>query len=792
MYKKIVLFVGLLLLASANVFGQISDDQVLIEAKRYKEAGMSQTQIFQELTKKGVSMAQLQRIRAKYEGSDFNVSPVTTIKDNTQGIRSEMNDVTSVAKTIDNNPQENMPKPMRVFGYDFFSQSSLTFAPNMNMPTPANYILGPGDEIIIDVWGDSELNVNTVIAPDGYINVSGLGRIEVSGMSVEQATARIRDAFSNIYSDLDSSDPYTFLAVSVGNTRTIKVNVMGEVVRPGTFTLTSFATAFHALYSAGGPNDIGSLRNIQVFRNGRAVETIDLYDYLMDGNNMKDINLKDGDIVKVNPYGILAQIKGEVKRPMRYEMREDETLNDLIRFAGGFAGKAFKKNVSLDRKGDDGMESFTVNSSQYKHFNLKDGDIVEVGDILNEYSNSIEITGAVYRPGKYAIGSEVQTLKDLLKIAQGTTGDAYLYRALLYRENEDLTTTVESIDLVALMSNKVPDIKLKKNDRLYVPSVLNLEDSYTVYVGGQVRNPGEYSYADNLSVEDIILRAGGLTEAASTARVDVYRRIKDPSGITTSSSTSEVFNLSLKDGLMTKDVKEFTLKPYDQVVVRKSPSYEVQENIYVQGEVLFAGQYAKKSKDERLSSIIERAGGLKDNAYIKGAKLMRRLTEEEKARALQAIEASTKVEKDSTMLETGPNFSTQYVGINLEKALENPGGDDDLILQAGDVLTIPTYSGTVKISGGVLYPNTVTYKKGMSLYGYVKQAGGYSRLAMKNKPYVVYMNGKVSAGRWAKIEPGCEIIVPEKPDREPMSVQSILGMTTSVATLAMVLLNIFK
>lgn len=796
MQRKITLIASLFLLVCSTLFAQMSDEQVVREAKQHQEAGMSQSQIFQELTRKGVTTAQLRRIQASMGSQSV---PSSAQDATTEGTRTDAFDSGTFINEREPDPQDALPRSQRVFGHDFFTRSNLTFAPNMNMPTPANYLLGPGDEIIIDVWGDSELNLKSTITPDGYIRVSGLGRISVSGMTVEQATSRIRRDFSDIYSDLNSPTPHTFLGVSVGNTRTIKVNVMGEVVQPGTYTLTSFASAFHALYAAGGPNSIGSLRTIQVFRNGKAIRTIDLYDYLMDGNSMNDITLTDGDIIKVNTYGVLAQITGQIKRPMKYEMRGDESLDDLVRYAGGFSGKAYKSNVLVDRQGTTGMESFTVNDNQYAYFHLHDGDVIRVGDILDDYSNAVTIEGAVDRPGKYAIGEELRTLKDLINIAQGTRGDAYLYRALLYREKEDLTSTVESINLLALMENRVDDIVLRKNDRLFVPSVMGLEEDFTVFVGGEVRNPGEYTFASNLSVEDIILQAGGLNESASTARVDVYRRIKRPSSTIATNETGEEYSFSLKDGLMTSEIKSFTLEPFDQVVVRRSPNYEEQQNIFVNGEVLFEGRYAKKYKDERLSSFIERAGGFTEEAYIRGARLRRRLTEEEIERSREALEASVKIDRDSTFLEEGEqemDISTQFVGIDLERAMRNRGGEDDIILREGDVLTIPGYTGTVKISGGVLYPNTVTYKKGMKLGDYVKQAGGHSRLAIKSKPYVVYMNGKVAAGKGAKIEPGCEIIVPEKPDREPLSTQAVVSLSTTIAstlaTVTLLIINVFK
>ena len=784
----------LFLLTAGSLFAQISDSQVIEELKRYRDAGMSQEQIIREMTKKGVTPAQVQRLRDQYLNQEGEAAAPSGKSLQDDVLRGEAGFTENPVATEDKGtPTES------VYGQSLFSSQNLTFAPNMNMPTPANYVLGPGDEVIIDVWGDSELNVRYTVAPDGHITVPGLGRIQLSGLSVKQAELKIKNEFSTIYSDLGSGEPHTFLAISVGNVRSIKVNVMGEVKRPGTYTLSSFSSAFHALYAAGGTSRIGSIRNIRLFRSGKAVATVDLYEYLMKGNNMADITLQEGDIVMVEPYGILAQAIGEVKRPMWYELKEGETLEDLIRYAGGYSGNAYRGNVSVLRKGSEEMEAHTLGEAQYGTFRLKDGDRAEVSTILDKYANMVEVTGSVYRPGKYAIGEQIRTVGDLIKVAQGTTGDAYLQRALLYRENEDLTRSMQSFSLDALLSGQIADIELRKNDLLHIPSVLSLESDFTVYIGGEVRHPDSYPYAENMTIEDIILRAGGLTEAASTARVDVYRRLKDPSGTAVPRESVERFTFTLADGEIVSSDPGFTLQPYDQVVVRRSPGYEVQQNVTVSGEVLFGGQYAKVSKNERLSSLVERAGGLTPHAYVKGARLTRRLTAAEQRQAREALKL--KVEADVIKKEDSVNYEEQLtqvdlsnrpVGIDLEKALKHPGGPEDIILRDGDALSIPQFEATVRISGGVLYPNTVTYKKNKKLGYYINQAGGYSRLAQKRNPYVVYMNGQVASGYWARIEPGCEIIVPERPEREPMSLQGILGMTTSLTTIALLISNLLK
>jgi protein involved in polysaccharide export with SLBB domain len=782
------------LFITGSLFAQMSDQQVIDELRRYQSSGMSQEQISAEMVKKGVTTSQMQRLRDQYMGQEAISTGALKSNNSLDGdvLRGEAGFEEAATAT------EGAVEPgERIYGQNLFSSQNLTFAPNMNMPTPANYVLGAGDQIIIDVWGDSELNVQYTIAPDGHITVPGIGRIQLSGMNVKQAESRIRTQFSTIYSDLDSSEPHTFLAISVGNVRTIKVNVMGEVRTPGTYTLSSFSSAFHAMYAAGGTTNIGSLRNIRIFRAGRQAAEIDLYEYLMKGNSMSDITLQDGDIVMVEPFGILAQATGEVRRPMWYEMKPDETLEDLIRYSGGFSGNAYSASLTLLRSGEEEMEAYTLSQPEYSTFQLKDGDRVEVSNILEKYANMVEITGSVYRPGRYAIGDRINTVRDLIEIAQGTTGDAYLQRALLYRENVDLTRSMQSFSVNDLMSGRINDITLKKNDLLHIPSVLSLDDRFTVYIGGEVRKPDSYPYADNMRLEDIILQAGGITEAASTARIDVYRRTKDPGSTTLGDQSSIMQSFTLVDGEIVSSDPDFVLQPYDQIIVRRSPAYEIQQMVTIEGEVLFEGDYAKISKDERLSSLVNRAGGPTQYAYIKGARLSRRLTADELEKVKESLRIKAQVDQldtDSLLQQQleAVDLSTQYVAINLEKALKNPGGQEDIILREGDVLTIPEYNELVKISGGVLYPNLVTYRKHKKLGYYIDQAGGYSRLALKSKPFVVYMNGEVASGRWAKIEPGCEIIVPERPEREPMSLQGILSLGTSIASIALLISNLVR
>ncbi|MDD3946126.1 MAG: SLBB domain-containing protein, partial [Bacteroidales bacterium] len=655
------------------------------------------------------------------------------------------------------------------------------FQPNMNMPTPENYELGAGDEVIIDIWGNSELTVRQEISPDGYINVTNIGPIYLQGMDVKEASAKIKTAFGRIYSDLRSAHPRTFIKTSVGNVRSIKVNIMGEVVLPGTYTLSSFASVFHALYSAGGINDIGSLRNVKVFRKGQLEKQVDVYDYLLSGDSSGDIILKENDIVKVEPFTKRVQITGQVKRPMIYEMLENEPMSRLIEYAGGFTSDAYKKNVQLTRLGTTERKVYTVEMIQYESFALQDGDEVSVGSILERYENRVEISGAVFRPGAYALDERVRTLKDLVIIAEGPTEDAFLGRAILNRENPDLSRTVESVDLGKLLAGEIPDIVLKRNDRLYVMSEDSLRQDYTVILEGEVMNPGTYPYALNMSIEDLIITGGGLRESASLMKVDVARRTRDPLATNASTTTSEIYSFTIENGLVITGEKGFTLHPFDIVAVRRSPGYQEQERVSLMGEVVFPGNYSKKKQNERLSSFIKRAGGLTPEAYIKGATLVRQMDAREQTMSEAALRLSKQSSRDSIMIDSIDLTRTSYyVGIDLEKILEKPGRNGDIVMKAGDVVHIPIMNNVVKISGGVMYPNAVTYREDMSLNEYIDNAGGFVSRARRSKVYVVYMNNTVSKGRGSKIEPGCEIIVPVKPERQGASWGDIVGVTTSV------------
>jgi len=765
-----------MLLAAVAAFAQLSDQQVINEVRRLQATGASQQQILTELAAKGVTREQAERIYADYQAQGATQTGTVV---NTESRTRELSEpVEPEVIVVQETPSRG---PISVFGKNLFASKNLTFQPNMNMPTPENYELGAGDEVIIDIWGNSELTVRQTISPDGYINVTNIGPIYLQGMDVKEASAKIKTAFGRIYSDLRSAHPRTFIKTSVGNVRSIKVNIMGEVVLPGTYTLSSFASVFHALYAAGGINDIGSLRNVKVFRKGQLEKQVDVYDYLLSGDSSGDIILKENDIVKVEPYTKRVQITGQVKRPMIYEMLENEPMSRLIEYAGGFTSDAYKKNVQLTRLGTTERKVYTVEMTQYENFALQDGDSISVGSILERYENRVEISGAVFRPGAYALDQRVRTLKDLVTIAEGPTEDAFLGRAILNRENPDLSRTVESVDLGKLLAGEIPDIVLKRNDRLYVMSEDSLRQDYTVTLEGEVMNPGTYPYALNMSIEDLIITGGGLRESASLMKVDVARRTRDPLATEESSLISEIFTFTIENGLIIEGEKDFLLEPYDIVAVRRSPGYKEQDRITLNGEVTFPGHYTKTYQNERLSSFLERAGGLTSSAYIKGATMLRQMDAHERAMSEAALRLSMQQSKDSISVESiDMARSSYYVGIDLEKILEKPGRNGDIVLREGDVINIPIMNNVVKITGGVMYPNAVAYREEMTLNDYIENAGGFGYRARRSKVYVVYMNNTISKGRGSKIEPGCEIIVPVKPERQGASWGDVVGVTTSV------------
>ena len=813
MRKILSLLLFAFVFSTASFAQQMSDEQVVQYVKDGQKAGKTQQQMTTELMRRGVTKEQVLRIQKKYEGNKETVNSSNGAIDNKSRQRSSLSTAVTYggnSRTINRSNREGtlmgndtivqntivqeMGDPtLQIFGHNIFTAENLTFEPNSNIATPTNYRLGPGDEVIIDIWGNSQDLIRQTISPEGTIQVNTLGPLYLNGRTVKEATNYLKQKLATIYADSQ-------INLSLGDTRSIQVNVMGEVKFPGTYMISSFSSVFHALYSAGGVNDIGSLRSIKVMRNGKVFANLDVYNFIMQGKFKDDIRLQDGDVVLVDPYESLIQISGKVKRPMFYEMKPTETVSTLLDYAGGFTGDAYKKAVRIVRKSGREYQIYNVDEIDFSVFRLADGDVLSVDSILQRFENRVEIRGAVYREGLYQLNGTVNTVKQLIKKAEGVRGDAFLNRAILDREREDFTHEIIPIDVKGLLNGIVADIPLQKNDVLYIPSIHDLKEEQTLTIHGEVAFPGTYAYSDNMTIEDIIIQAGGLLETASAVKIEIARRVKDPKSTSFSTIIGQTYSFDLKDGfLIGEKVNNFSLQPFDEVYVRKSPAYFVQQNVTISGEVMFDGVYSLQQKNERLSDVVSRAGGVTPDAYVKGARLVRQMNEEERRRQADVLRMARSGEgKDSISIEKLDMGTTYSVGIDLEKALENPGSDYDLVLREGDQLFIPEYVNTVKISGSVMYPNTVLYKDGKKLKYYVNLAGGYGSDAKKSKAYVIYMNGtvaKLSKYKSSLIQPGCEIVIPSKPESKKMSVAEMMSIGTtsaSIATMIASMVNLFK
>ena len=836
--KRYILSVFMLsMMAVAAVAQSSMTDQAVAEFVIEEHAkGTSQSQIVTQLMQRGVTIEQIRRVKNKYEkegssqalgaknltttpGSqartrvnngkkkdDANIQPYQT-KDNrrltnTKDANSEKEQkgilmekelsafLPDSAEIYDQMYLEEMLKrdqnKRKVFGRDIFNNKNLTFEPEMNVATPQNYRLGAGDAVFIDVWGASNNTYESTVSPDGTIQIEGFGPVTVGGMTVEQANAALRKQLGVRY---QSSQ----IRLTVGQTKTISVNVMGEVQVPGTYTLSAFATVFHALYMAGGINDIGTLRSIKVYRNNRLVTVVDIYDYILNGKLTGNVRLTDNDVIVVGPYDCLVNITGKVKRPMFYEMKKNESVGTLLKYAGGFAGDAYRKSIRLIRKAGTQYSVYNVGEFDMNSFRLEDEDSLSVDSVLPRFSNMVEIKGAVFRPGMYQVGGEITTVRSLIENAEGVTEDAFTARGVMHRMKPDRTLEVLSVDIAGIMEGRTPDIPLRNEDVLYIPSKKELLEEQTLTIHGEVMYPGEYKYADNETIEDLILQAGGLNDAASIMKVDVARRIVDPKATESSDTIARTFSFAIKDGFVIDGRQGFVLKPYDEVYVRTSPGYSKQQNVKVEGEVLFSGTYTLEKKSQRLSDIIRQAGGVTKMAYVQGARLERTITQDERlkmndVRKMLLTQSGEKDTLDAKKLDFG---DTYYVAIELDKALANPGSNYDVILREGDRIIVPEFSSTVKVSGDVMSPSTVAYREGKSVGYYIDQAGGWGNRAKKSHTFIVYMNGsKARVGYKTKPMPGCEIIVPTKPAAKKMTTAEMVAIGSSTASIATMLITI--
>ena len=802
MKRILILFSFVLLVAGVANAQAMSDEEVISYVKNGVNQGKSQQALYKELVARGVSTSQMQRIKDKYEQQQSNaVANKGNNNVDTQRVNPEQAEDKAPAQSNDLNV-DGPEGGIKVFGRDIFRTANLTFEPSMNIATPVNYRLGPGDQLQIEVWGASEANITQKVTPDGYISIPNVGPINVNGLTVQAASNRIKAKLSQIYSGMASSNVNlsTNVKVSLGQIRTIQVNIMGEVARPGTYALSSFSTVFHALYKAGGMSRMGSLRNIKVVRGGRTVATVDVYDYIINGRSHSDIRLQEGDVILASPYEALVLIKGKVKRPMYYEMKSSESIRTLIGFAGGFSNDAYRGSVTVDRNNSKERTVATVDDMNFGVFKVKDGDVVSVGEILDRYDNRIEVKGAVYRPGYYELGKDIQTVRDLIQRADGLLEYAFTNRAVLHRENDDKTLEVIALNVKAILDGTEPDVTLQKNDVLFIPSKYDLESKGTLEIRGEVYNPNIFPFAANTKLEDLIIMAGGLTESASTVRVDVTRRIIDKKGTKKQKEIAKTYTFGVKEGFVVEGDPGFVLEPYDQVFVRRSPGYSEKINVTVAGEVEFEGDYALNVRNERLSDVIEKAGGLTEFAYIDGARLERQMTPEEYKQALELmamVKSNNQISGNDSIVV--PTVSRTYsVGINLKEIMENPHSAIDPVLQEGDVIVVPQYMNTVSVSGSVRKPNSVVYDPKMKLKDYINEAGGYAERARKSGTFILYPNGHIKElGKKAKakdIVGGSKIIVPQKGRSQWNLGTTLSTVTTSVSMLAVIasLINAMK
>ena len=852
MRRYIVYILLALLMPLAAAAQSMTDDQVMAFVAKEHAAGTSNAQIVTKLMQRGVDISQIRRVRTKYESqmnqgsmssmSGKGASEASRMRTNNGKKRQDYGKKVdaeaaeyssqrvkaqpdrSYTHTYDDNDEEyvDFQKEMtamissdkdalskngsRVFGRDIFNSKLLSFEPNMNIATPQNYRLGPGDAVIIDIYGASQKTEQCTVSPDGDVTIEGYGPVQVSGLTVAQANARLRSTLGSRYTS-------SRVRLTVGQTRTIMVNVMGEVRLPGTYTLSAFATVFHALYMAGGTNDLGTLRNIKVYRSGRLVTVVDIYDYILNGRLTGNVRLAEGDVIVVGPYDCLVNISGKVKRPMFYEMKKNESVASLLKYAGSFTGDAYTKAVRVNRKTGREYSVYNVGEFDFSSFQIADGDSVEVDSILPRFANTVEVRGAVFRPGKYNLGGQVNSVRTLLAQAEGVTEKAFTARAVMHRMKSDRTLEAIRVDVAGILSGRVADIPLKENDVLFIPTRSEEIQERTITIRGEVNYPGTYRYAENETVEDFVLQAGGLTDRASSVNVNISRRVTDPKALRPDSVIAQTFTVSLKDGFAVDGRPEFKLMPFDEVYVMRSPAYSEQQNVSVEGEVVFAGMYTLPKDNVRLSELFRKSGGSNGLAYIKGARLMRRANEAEKER-MRAVLRMQQEQLQKNLLQLSAssnnagglqqaaegaknaelakfNVPDEYpVGIDLEKALKNPGSDADVVLREGDRLIVPKYNGTVKVNGAVMYANTVAYEKGKRASYYIDQAGGYATDAVKSHAYIIYMNGcvaKVSHG--ARVMPGCEIVVPAKLKRK-MSMAETMSLGTSMSSIAAMIATI--
>ena len=839
-------------LNSVNI-DELTDDQVQRFLDKAKESGLTLEQLELVAKQRGMSSSQISKLRNRIRqiqlGSKSEESDIVSPSDRLRESQDDESDEYSFFSFLNSTDSLESDK-LEIFGMSIFKSADMSFEPSLNVATPLDYILGAGDEIIIDVYGASETTYQEVVSPDGSILISGVGPISLGGVSIKEAKNRIFNRLSSIYSGLKGRNANTFIQVSLGQVRSIKVNVVGNVVQPGTYELSSFSTAFNALYFAGGPTENGSLRKIEVVRAGKKIAELDVYKYLFEGDAAENPQLLDQDVIIVKPYLNRVKLAGNVKQPAVYELKEDETIEYLFQFSGGFSNGAFKEFITIDRVGEKEREVATIDRANFALEKSMDGDSIFVTKVLDTYLNRVKIDGAVNRPGYYQLTSNL-TLSSLIEKANGLRQDAYLKRGNVIRLSQTLTLKNLSFD-VSEVINGNQDLLLSPDDMIQISSIFDLTEEKNITIRGQVRNPGVFPYIDSMKVEDIVNISGGLKEDASTTTVEVARRLTSDEDL---SKSSEIFTFTINGDLAINDeASSFLLKPFDLVLIKSTPFVRQHKVVRIEGEVNFPGFYALATNEDKISDLIERAGGLTRYGYPEGASLIRRTeyyrTEFEKEELNALIEAR-RTELEEKFIRDNPNglenysliedqlieyekelteafkieestdelearifraqelrkllvrdsvsgseelIERQAIGIELDKIINQPKSRYDLILRDGDLISVPKQLETVRVQGEVLYPNTVRFQDGVSFKNYVSASGGFSSKAKVGKSYIVYANGSAKRTKsflffrkFPKVKPGADIIVPQREERRKLTVQEILGISSSLATIALII-----
>jgi protein involved in polysaccharide export with SLBB domain len=822
----------------------LSDEQLKELVRRANEAGITEVELIQMARVRGVPVSEIDKLKKRLEQLELEPLGARSSTSASKREPRRQADFTEISQGIFKySPDQGanvISEGSSVFGLDLFYNKNrrLSFEPNLNLATPKSYVLGPGDMVYVDVYGQSEKYYEAIINPEGNAILDNIGPISLSGKTIEEATALLKNRLSTFYTGMRGANPNTFLQVSLGNVRTIKVHLVGELRLPGTFTLSAFSSVFNALYSAGGPNENGTLRKIKVIRQGKPIAQIDVYDFLINGKANLDLQLQDQDVILVDPFVAKVAVSGEVKRPKTFEITENETFQDILRYAGGFTDEAFRERVNVTRITGSERAVSDILTEQFPMFIAKGGDQYHIGKVLNRFSNRVQIKGAVFREGSFSL-TEGLTVSKLIQQASGVRGDAYLNRASILRTFEDLSTEVIAVNLKEILNGQAADVQLQREDVLRVASIYDLQEEVYVQVSGEVKNPGTYPFSKGMNVEDLIVQAGGLRESASPTDIEIARRASEAGTGEFSSLIPVKINEDLSIG-----GASVTLQPYDNLIVRKKSNFSVTRMVQVEGQVNAPGIFQVRSAEERISDLIRRAGGLTAYAYPKGATLIRRTefyqTETEQLKRQKNLldlrekliqdpnnseaqelllerlfrdlgnplteqpEGAAVVESRKEAIEgiaeqksaLGPIKirQTEAVAIDLESIIKSPGSAFDLILEEGDIITIPRQLQTVRLRGDVVYPATVRYEKDRSMGYYISRAGGFDIRANRKRTYVVYANGEVARTRsflgiksYPPIAPGAEVIVPTKGPKLPIRPGELVGITTGLATLVLII-----